>query len=183
LARPTRDDITAVYQFYTQDPWLRNTEGRVTGFRAAVYFYSGETEKGAFVPGRALVWLYQFEHQPDGTLARKLVKVWELSEADAMGYRIRRQSQMGYAYGFFFTWPASADLSGKTIEIMFGYERLDGKLITGVARRFEVPLSRFVPGPPAPVDLPRAAPQSPPPRPEGEPTPSPEPVQQAEPAS
>jgi hypothetical protein len=116
------------------------------------------------------VWLFQFEPQTDGRLERKLVKVWELNEQDAMGYRVRRESQMGYAYGFFFTWPPNADLSGRTIEIMFGYERLDGKLITGAARRFQVPQSRFAPGPLAPAELPRAAPQGPPARPEGEPT-------------
>ncbi len=127
---PTRDDITAVYQFFAQDPWLRNTEGRVIGITSSVYFHSGATEKGAFVPGTVLCWVYEFDRRPDGTLERKLVNVWELSEQEAMGYRVRRQSQMGYAYGFFFTWPPGVDVSGKTIEIMFGYERLDGKMIT-----------------------------------------------------
>jgi hypothetical protein len=166
---PTRDDITAVYQFFAQDPWLRNTEGRVIGITSSVYFHSGATEKGAFVPGTVLCWVYEFDRRPDGTLERKLVNVWELSEQEAMGYRVRRQSQMGYAYGFFFTWPPGVDVSGKTIEIMFGYERLDGKMITGAARRFKVPMSRYATSPPGPTELPRRTPQSPEPRPETQP--------------
>jgi hypothetical protein len=189
---PTRDDITAVYQYYTQaQQWLRNSDGRVIGFTAAVYFCSGETGKGAFVPGRSLVWLWEIVTQPNGAHERKLVNVWELNEQDAMGFRVRRLSPLGYGYGFFFTWPPNANLDGKLVEIMFGYERLDGKVITGAARRFMVPdaplgaapvdsqpqlppdeLPRAAPpAAPAPAtpSAPPAEPQSPP-RPEAQPT-------------
>jgi hypothetical protein len=176
---PTRDDITAVYQYYTQaQQWLRNTDGRVIGFSSAVYFGSGETGKGAFVPGKALVWLWEIVTQ-NGAHERKLVNVWELNEQDAMGFRVRRLSPLGYGYGFFFTWPQTADLDGKTIEIMFGYERLDGKVITGAARRFMVPAAAFAsplssqPGP-TPAALPRAKPAAAPPAPQTEPPPRPE---------
>ena len=134
----TRDDITAIYQFYTV-PWLRNADGGIVGFKAAVYFHSGQTERGAFVHGSILVWLYEVVREPDGGLARKFLHEWELNEREAMAYRVRKRSGMGYYYGLFFSWPPELELSGKQIEIVFGYERTDGKVITGAPRRFRVP--------------------------------------------
>ena len=136
----TRDDITAVYQFYTV-PWLRNADGQIVGFKSAVYFHSAKTERGAFVPGSVLVWLYEVAREPDGSRTRKFLHNWELDEREAMNYRIRKRSNMGYFYGLFFTWPPELNLSGKQVEIVFGYERGDGKVITGAPRRFRVPLS------------------------------------------
>ncbi len=153
---PTRDDITAVFQFYTQEPWVRSPDGRVIGFSSATYFHSGSTQKGVFVPGKVLVWLYEIAHLPSGQAERRPVKTWELNEQEAMGYRLRRVFQMGYAYGLFFTWPPDVDLSGKMIEIMVGYERLDGKTVTGQSRRFQVPKTPLNYLPPATQPSPAA---------------------------
>ena len=57
---------------------------------------------------------------------------------------------MGYYYGFPLTWPPDADVIGRQIEIAFGYERADGRLVMSPARRFRVPVSQSFRGPPAP---------------------------------
>ncbi|MBU0617639.1 MAG: hypothetical protein KKI02_07970, partial [Planctomycetes bacterium] len=54
----TSDDIVQIVQFWSQPYWLQNSE-RVSGFKVTVYFVSGETEKGAFVPGNIMVWVYE----------------------------------------------------------------------------------------------------------------------------
>ena len=134
----TRDDITAVYSIFPRDPWLRDNDGNVTGFKASVYFQSGKTQKGAFVPGKILIWLYSMHRGPDGQLERRFVHGWEMDEQEAMNWRVRFERRLGYQYGFPILWPPDADLAGKQVEIQFGYERKDGKIIEGSVRRFRV---------------------------------------------
>lgn len=136
----TRDDITAVYSIFPRDPWLRDNDGNVIGFKVSVYFQSGQTQKGAFVPGKILIWLYSMRREPDGQLERQFVRGWEMDEQEAMSWRVRFERKLGHQYGFPVLWPRDADLAGKQIEIQFGYERKDGKIIEGSVRRFRVPV-------------------------------------------
>lgn len=136
----THDDITAVYCFYARDPWLRDNDGIVIGFKASVYFHSAATERGAFVPGKILVWLYTVERQPDGRYAREFVHGWEMDEKEAMRWRVRYERKLGNQYGFPLRWPPGIDLVNQQVEIVFGYERLDGRVIEGTPRRFRVPI-------------------------------------------
>jgi hypothetical protein len=151
----SRDDIVRIHQFFPNYPWLVDAEGRIIGFQVSVYFISAESQKGAFVPGQIMVWLYQIKRSAAGS-ARELVYGWEFNSADAAGYRIRKQAVTGYYYGFPLKWPAQVDLTGREIEIVFGYERQDGNLIQGSPKRFKVPSTGYQPTPP---------PAQPPPRP------------------
>ena len=146
---PTRDDIVAIHHFWPQVPWLRNSSNEVVGFRVPVYFVSGETEKGAFVPGRIFVWVYRIERLASGELERDPAHIWEFNESEAMGYRVRKLASTGYYYGFMLNWPPNLDLAGHEIEVEFGYERLDGRLVLGAARRFKVPVPPDFRPPPA----------------------------------
>ncbi|MGD8453042.1 MAG: hypothetical protein PVJ57_14585 [Phycisphaerae bacterium] len=136
----THDDITAVYCFYARDPWLRDNDGIVIGFKSSVFFHSAATERGAFVPGKVLVWLYTVQRGSDGRYTRDFVHGWEMNEHDAMQWRVRYERKLGYQYGFPLRWPAGVDLVGKQVEIVFGYERLDQRVIEGTPRRFRVPV-------------------------------------------
>lgn len=142
---PTRDDIVAIRQFWSQYPWLRRGD-RIVGFQAAVHFLSGQTSKGAFVPGRIFVWLYEVPPGATDDNQRQLLYMWELDEQQAMGYRVRRESVLGYFYGFVLAWDDSVQVAGRLVEIVFGYERGDGRLILGAPQRFRVPLTG-APGP------------------------------------
>jgi hypothetical protein len=145
-----RDDITAVYTFLPKPPWLRDTDGRVVGLKASAYFLSGKTQRGAFVPGTILVWLYEVKSGPRGRYARDYVFGWEMDRQEAMKWRVRYVRKLGYQYGLPLYWPNELDLSGKLIEVEFGYERLDGRIIVGPPRRFRVP----VPGRGGPLNEP-----------------------------
>lgn len=137
---PTRDDITQIVQFWGQLPW-RKRDDRIIGFQVPTYFVSGQTDRGAFVPGRILVWLYEVDLAGPAGANRTLRYMWELDQAEAMGFRVRREAIGGYYYGFILTWDDSLDLEGRTVDIQFGYERLDGRVIEGRPQRLRVPLS------------------------------------------
>lgn len=134
----TRDDIVQIVQYWPQMPWLQEGS-RIVGFRVTVYFVSGETEKGAFVPGNIFVWLYEFVPTADGRRNRKLAHVWEFNEAEAMGYRVTKRAIGGYYYGFPLRWPKDLSLEGKRVEVQFGYERKkDKSVLLGPPRQYRV---------------------------------------------
>lgn len=139
VAAEQRDDIYAIRQLWPQYPWLQDADRTVTGFRVPTYFVSSETEKGAFVPGVIFAWLYEIERRPDGGTERKLRHMWQLDRDQAMGFRVRKLVVLGHPYMLMLFWPREVDVVGKTIEIEFGYERTDGKLIMATTRRFRVP--------------------------------------------
>jgi len=144
----TRDDIIKIVQYWPQDPWLRDSSsGRCAGFRVPTYFVSGQTQKGAFVPGKIFGWLYALKRDEHGKSTRELAHVWEFDRATAMGYRVRKKSIGGYFYGFMLLWPPELQPAGKSFEIEFGYERLGGTVITSPPRKLRVPLTRGEPEP------------------------------------
>ncbi len=142
----TRDDIVQIVQFWPQNPWLQNSE-RVSGFKVTVYFVSGETEKGAFVPGETMVWVYELVPTARRRYERKLVHVWEFNQAEATALRVNKLAVGGYYYGFPLQWPREISLEGKQIEIQFGYERVsDKQVVLSSPRRFRVPTPfEFIP--------------------------------------
>lgn len=160
----TRDDVVAIHHFWKPEPW-RRVEDRAVGFTVPVYFVSAESQKGVFVSGKILIWLYELTPKPDGEFERECVHVWELDRAAALGFRVRKLSVMGYHYGFALTWPPNLDLAGKRIEVVFGYERADGQIVTGPARRFRVPGGRTAPIVDRDADSTAAAPPALPPPP------------------
>lgn len=139
-----RDDIVGIRQYWSQLPWLRRGD-RIVGFQATVYFVSGETGKGAFVPGRIFAWVYEVPHAAPSEGERTLLYMWELDEKQAMGFRVRRVAVMGYYYGMVLAWDESTQIEGKTVDIVFGYQRRDGSIVEGAAKRFKVPVSGAAP--------------------------------------
>lgn len=138
-----RDDIVSIQQFWNPMPWINDAAGRPVGFRVPVYLISAQSDppKGAFVPGTILVWMYLVDPAaPPASTSRQLLHIWELSRNDAMGFRVRKRALMGYAYYFVLKWPETMNIAGETIEIEFGYERLDKRVVLGAPQRFKVPL-------------------------------------------
>ena len=136
----TRDDIVQIVQFWNQPYWLQDSR-RVSGFKVTVYFVSGESEKGAFVPGNIFVWVYELVPTAPGQYEKKIAHVWEFDEKEAMATRVNKRAVGGYFYGFPLKWPASVSLEGKQIEIQIGYERIGNKqVVLSSPRRFHVPV-------------------------------------------
>lgn len=135
----SRDDVFQIVQFWPQTPWLQKSD-RIVGFKVTVYFRSSETGLGAFVSGDIFAWVYELVLTEDGHREPKLVHMWQLKEAEAMGYRVRKRSIQGYYYGFPLAWPQELTLEGKQVEIQFGYERADKRVILSEPRQFRVPM-------------------------------------------
>ncbi len=140
----TRDDITAIYTYWREPPWLLEM-GSAVGFRMVALFTPGGTapdfkSKGCFVSGTIVVKIYKLKRdRGTNTTSRELAHEWRMNEAEAMGFRVRRMSPMGYSYMFILRWPKDLDLSGGEVEIGVEYERLDGRVIKYPPRRFRSP--------------------------------------------
>lgn len=144
---PERDDIFAVYYFWPSDPWLRRGE-QVVGFRVPTYFVSGETNKGAFVPGAIIVYLHGFVPDRLNRPTRELFYKWQFNREEAMNYRVRKEAITGYYYGLLLTWPEELDLGGRQVEVQIAYRRLDGTEVRGSPRRVQVPATQLPVEPP-----------------------------------
>lgn len=152
-----RDDVVSIQQFWNPQPWINDAAGQPVGFRVPVYLVSGETEKGAFVPGTIICWMYHVDPDaPAGTTNRQPLYIWELPRSDAMGFRVRKKALMGFPYYFVLKWPETMTLAGETVEVEFGYERLDKRLVLGAPQRFRVPPPIGSPRRKAPAESPPA---------------------------
>lgn len=142
----TRDDIVQIVAYWNQPYWLQDSE-RVRGFKATVYFVSGESEKGAFVPGNMFVWIYEMVPAGRGRFERKLVHGRQFSEAEALALRVNKRAAGGYYYGMILQWPRDVYLEGKQVQIQFGYERQSNKqVVLSPSRSFKVPVPiNFIP--------------------------------------
>jgi hypothetical protein len=135
----TRDDIVMIRNMWLAFPWLYDAESEPVGFQVPVYFVSGETEKGAFVPGRIYCRAYRILRTHGGSNVRELLHEWAFDEKEAIGFRATKKFILGNCYGFMLTWPKDVRVSGQEIEVEFAYERLNGSVVTGTPRRLQVP--------------------------------------------
>ncbi len=164
-----RDDIVAIRQFYSAQPWTRDDEtGRVNGIMARVYFTAAtrpgeEIPKGVFVPGTIRARMYVLGVRPDGSYDRQLAHEWAFTAQQAAAFRVRHASSMGDSYGLVLRWPREVDVAGREIQVEFSYERQDGEVIARRGSRFQVPLppGQRAPAPPK-AAAPRRAPDTPP---------------------
>lgn len=133
-------DVVAVYTYYDSEPWLRDVDGLVVGFKVRAYIASGRTDKGIFVPGDIEVTASLLRPRRGGGFLREPVHEWRFSEAEARGFRVRKPSILGESYGLVLRWPPDVDLSGRRVEIQVSYQRSDGVMIKGPPRALSVPL-------------------------------------------
>ncbi len=133
-----RDDITSIVTFWSQTPWILR-EGQIVGVRAATYFVSAQTQRGVFVPGDIRVELRVIDRLRDGRRVRRSIHEWVLDRAAAMDFRVRKRAIGGYYYGLLLIWPQELALEGRSIELVFRYQRLDGREIEAPPKHFEVP--------------------------------------------
>ncbi len=135
----TRDDIIEIIQYWPREPWgLR--DGRVCAFKVATYFISGKTEKGAFIEGTIRAQVYRLYANAAGAPQRELAHEWELGPEEAMGFAVRKAAIGGYYYGFILSWPDEVDLGGDWVQVVFSYQRSDGRVIESSPKLLRVPL-------------------------------------------
>jgi hypothetical protein len=132
-APPQRDDVVAIRQFPPPQPWLRDADNRITGLCLRTYFVSAATDKGVFVPGTISVRMCTLRARPGGGYERTPAHQWVFDARTAEAFRVRRQSPMGFSYGFVLRWPQELNLMGQRIEVVISYQRADGKVVEGPA--------------------------------------------------
>lgn len=133
-----RDDIKEICAYWREPMLFRNND-IPAGFRATVFFVSGGTQKGAFVPGVIRVQLFVADERKSFAKATEPVHEWRLDAREAMNWRIRRASMLGYGYGLMLPWPDVLNLEGRRIAIEIGYERGDGTVVRSRRRTVDVP--------------------------------------------
>jgi hypothetical protein len=169
-ATALRDDIVAIRQYYSTQPWIWDPEGRANGILARVYFLPTTDPqghlKGVFVSGVIRAQLHALSLRPDGTYIRDPLHEWVMPPDEASGFRTVKPSILGDSYAFVLRWPSEIKIAGREIQITFSYERRDGRTISQPSARFRVPMPGAVQTPPAtqPVVRPgRSSANTPPP--------------------
>lgn len=135
---PTQDDIVQVMRF-VRDPIFVWDADRPSGVVMSVYLVSAESQKGVFGRGPIEVTIHELRHGRGG-VERATVHTWRLTESDAMGFRVRKRSVLGYYYGLMLKWPKELDLSGREIELTISYTRGDGRVVSTAPIRRRVPV-------------------------------------------
>jgi hypothetical protein len=168
-----RDDIVAIRQYYSTQPWTWDPEGRANGILARVYFLPTADPqgnlKGVFVSGPIRAELHTLNQRPDGSYARDLLHEWVMPPDEASVFRTVKPSILGDSYAFVLRWPTELKVAGREIQITFCYQRQDGRVVSQPSARFRVPMPGAVQPPPAtrpvarPGRVPGTAPAAPPP--------------------
>lgn len=142
VARMAEPDVTAIYASY--DPYeswiLTDDRARVRGIKIGALYLIGKEGKGVFGKGVIRPRLYLREEDPDGQISYRLIKQWSFDMQEAMPFRSKRKTLVGWGYSLFLTWDdLQVDLTGEDIRIVVGFERADGIRIGSRGTNFRVP--------------------------------------------
>ena len=138
-------DIVAVRRYFRDNPFLSfddQGDPNPEGFKVTYYAVSGTTQEGAFGDGLIRFKMYVIEPGREGEPATgRLVKTWEFDPQQAMRWRVRCQTTLGWPYFFHLNW-GDADPYGKEIRIVPEYVRTDGRVIKGSPKDLKVPVRK-----------------------------------------
>lgn len=136
LSIETRDDIVQVVAYWPQTAWTYDSDGNPKGIRPAVYFVSGQLQKGAFVSGPITISVSEVSEGGAGERSGfRLLHEWRFDSAVHRSFRIAKKAITGYYYGFPLDFPPGVDVTGKEVEIVVAYRRSDGREIKSTPKR------------------------------------------------
>ncbi len=138
---PLDPDIIRVHTLYGNNIFMSfDSAGDVNpeGFRVTYYAVSSQTRKGAYGDGLIRIKLFVVRHPPDQAPVGELVKTWEYTPEQAMGWRVKKQAIGGWPYEFFLNW-GDADVYGQEIRIVPEFVRKDGAVVRGSPKSLKVP--------------------------------------------
>lgn len=139
---PLEKNVSAVAAFYNPyNPWLWNDDrSKIIGLLINAMYLIGPNSLGAFGDGTIHPRLYVLEG-PTGANAKtpRLVKEWTFNPQEAMPWRSKKKTAMGWGYGPRLIWGDGVDLAGKEIRITISFERTDGKVFHSRDKEFIVP--------------------------------------------
>ena len=140
---PLEPNVIEIATFFSANPFGpvggSSTPG---GFRIGALYLMAPNEQGrsvgVFADGIIHVYLYAVEKDAEGKPTRRLVRDWTYDPVQAMPYRAKKATVLGYGYQLHCVW-GDADVLGKDVEIEVHFARKDGRLITSTAKAFKVP--------------------------------------------
>ncbi len=147
LSEPLDPDIVQLVTFYSNNPFMSfddagdpNPEGLKV---EALYAISGKTKKGAYGDGLTRFKMYVIHRSPKEQPWGELLKTWEFTPEQAVGWRVTRKvPHLGWPYQFHLNW-GEADVAGQEIRIVPEFVRRDGQIVRGTAKDLRVPPRQF----------------------------------------
>lgn len=137
--QPNVVNVLAIYNPYTC--WIWNPDkSRVRGVRVGSLYLIGPDYTGVFGDGVIRPRVYVMERDDDGRKVPKLVKEWSLDVAQAVEFRAKKKTKLGWGYGLFLDW-GDLDLGGREIRVVIAFERGDGQVVTSKKTDLMVPRS------------------------------------------
>ncbi|HSW44087.1 MAG TPA: hypothetical protein VLM89_00780 [Phycisphaerae bacterium] len=139
---PLEKNVTGVAAFYAPySPWIWNKDrSRIIGIAVNALYLMGPDSLGAFGDGVIRPRMYLLEAGDDARQkSPKLVKEWPFGTQQAMPWRAKKRTAMGWGYGFRLLWGEELDVSGKEIRMIVSFERTDGKVFHSGQKDFRVP--------------------------------------------
>ena len=137
---PLEKNITAVGAFYDPySPWIWNEDrSKMRGLIVNALYLIGPDSMGVFGDGIIRPHIYVLEGA-EGKETPKLVKEWLLDPEQAMEWRARKRTAMGWGYQLQLVWGDELDFRGKRIRITISFERTDGRVVHSAKKDFRVP--------------------------------------------
>ncbi|MBK8267337.1 MAG: hypothetical protein IPK83_03155 [Planctomycetes bacterium] len=137
-------NIIRVNKIFDSFPWLsfsNDGSGRVNGFKCAVYLEGPKSTKGVFGSGTMVITMYRLDHDRLNREVPTEMKCWTFTREEALPYRARNMSMLGWGYGFRLPWGDDIRVSGRKIAIVIKYVRDDGRVVSSSRKVLRVPFT------------------------------------------
>jgi hypothetical protein len=130
--------VAALYDSF--DPWLWTEDrGRARGVVIRALYLEGRKYKGVFGDGVIRPKLYVQMRDERGAARWQVAKEWSFTLAEALPFRSKRETMLGYGYRFHLPWGDDLDLTGREIRMVVEFERKDGRVVASDKKDFRVP--------------------------------------------
>jgi hypothetical protein len=126
--------------FWQNEPFIIDPVDaiRPVGFQLTMYLLNDEG-KGIFGDGVIRIRMVGLERDDAGVIVdRKLLRKWTWDVEEAMPFRSKRTTYLGWGYGLLVTWDRSENFTGE-VQILPEFVRRDNRTVTGSAKSLKIP--------------------------------------------
>lgn len=121
------------------NPWIWNEDRTVVrGLKINALYLRGPNSIGVFGDGIIHPKLYVAYHDDQGKLAYKMVKEWTFDVQQAMPFRAKKRTKVGWGYALFLNW-GDLNVQGRDVRLIVSFDRADGVMIAGSKKDFKIP--------------------------------------------
>lgn len=141
LHMPVEYNVNTIAVFrnpYSSWIWT-DDRSRIQGLFVNSLYLLGHDGKGVFGDGVIRTKLYVYETTPEGQKKQTLFKEWSFDVEEALPFRAKKPTALGWGYGLLPLGWEEADLSGRDIRLVVSFERRDGRTVNHRGIDFRVP--------------------------------------------